>query len=150
MGPPKKQPSKCRNCLAFLCPCFFKEEDEFGGKLSLHNSLVTTKRKFKPWDKLDQAERKDRVDYLWKQTRRYFWQQVIMFRIAKSSEANIQVTVLEEDDMLMHNRGGNDEDDSEDPFEKWYLINQTKTLPQIWEMIMNAFTIYSLFATPFM
>jgi hypothetical protein len=53
MGPPKKQPSKCRNCLAFLCPCFFKEEDEFGGKLSLHNSLVTTKRKFKPWDKLD-------------------------------------------------------------------------------------------------
>jgi hypothetical protein len=71
-----------------------------------------------------------------------------MFRIAKSSEANIQVTVLDDEDMLVHNR--NDEDDGDDPFEKWYLINQNKTLPQIWEMIMNAFTIYSLFATPFM
>ena len=71
-----------------------------------------------------------------------------MFRIAKSSEANIQVTVLDDEDMLVHNR--NDEDDSDDPFEKWYLINQSKTLPSIWEMIMNAVTIYSLFATTFM
>lgn len=77
-----------------------------------------------------------------------------MFRITKSSEANIQVTVIDEDDMLENQvreegsasgAGFND-----DPFEKWYLINQTKTMPQIWEFIMNAFTIYSLFATPFM
>ena len=127
MGPPKKQISKCRSCLKCLCPCFVKDEDEFGGKLSLHNSLVTTKRKFKAWDSLDPEEKKDRIDYLWKQTRRYFWQQVIMFRIAKSSEANIQVTVLDDDDQLMQNR--NDEEDGDDPFEKWYLINQSKTLP---------------------
>lgn len=50
-----------------------------------------------------------------------------MFRIAKSSEANIQVTVLEDEDMLIQNR--NDEEDGDDPFEKWYLINQNKTLP---------------------
>lgn len=71
-----------------------------------------------------------------------------MFRIAKSSEANIQVTVIEDDDLLMNNNRG-DMEDGDDPFEKWYLINQTKTIPQIWEMVMNAFTIYSLFATPF-
>ena len=50
-----------------------------------------------------------------------------MFRIAKSSEANIQFTVLDDDDQLMQNR--NDEEDGDDPFEKWYLINQSKTLP---------------------
>jgi hypothetical protein len=71
-----------------------------------------------------------------------------MFRIAKSSESNIQVTIIEDDDMLLNNNR-NENEDGDDPTEKWYLINQTKTLPQIWEMIMNAFTIYSLFATPF-
>ena len=70
-----------------------------------------------------------------------------MFRIAKSSEANIKVQVLDDNDELSPIK---DPDDNDDPFEKWYLINQNKTLPQIWEMIMNAFTIYSLFVTPFM
>ena len=41
-------------------------------------------------------------------------------------------------------------EDGEDPFEKWYLINHKKNLPQIWEFIMNVFTIYSLVATPLM
>lgn len=70
-----------------------------------------------------------------------------MFRITKSSEANIQVTVIDEDEVLEQQR---QQEEGDDPFEKWYLINQTKTLPQIWEFIMNGFTIYSLFATPFM
>ena len=43
-----------------------------------------------------------------------------------------------------------DGEENDDPFEKWYLINENKTLPQIWEFIMNAFTIYSLVATPLM
>jgi hypothetical protein len=41
-------------------------------------------------------------------------------------------------------------EDGDDPFEKWYLINENKTAAQIWEFIMNAFTIYSLVATPLM
>jgi hypothetical protein len=41
-------------------------------------------------------------------------------------------------------------EDGEDPYEKWYLINQNKNIPQIWEFIMNVFTIYSLVATPLM
>jgi hypothetical protein len=71
-----------------------------------------------------------------------------MFRITKSNEANIQVTVMDEDDAAINDRL--DGDDGDDPFEKWYLINQNKTLPQIWEFVMNAFTIYSLVATPLM
>ena len=71
-----------------------------------------------------------------------------MFRITKSSEANIQVTVIDEDEVLENERIK--EEEAEDPMEKWYLINPAKTIPQWWEMIMNAFTIYSLFATPFM
>jgi hypothetical protein len=88
----KKPKSFCRRWF----PCCCQDDDEFGGKLSLHNSLVTTQRKFKSWELLDNEEKKDRIKYLWYQTRRYFWQQVIMFRIAKSSEANIKVQVLYE------------------------------------------------------
>ena len=65
---------------------------------------------------------KDRIHYLWQQTRRYFWQQVIMFRITKSNEANIQVTVMDEDD-LDTKRLEEVGEDGEDPYEKWYLIN---------------------------
>ena len=92
---------------------------------------------------------KDRIHYLWQQTWRYFWQQVIMFRITKSNEANIQVTVMDEDD-LDTKRLEEVGEDSEDPYEKWYIINQNKNIPQIWEFIMNVFTIYSLAATPLM
>jgi hypothetical protein len=55
--------------------------------------------------------------------------------------------VIDEDEVLEQQR---QQEEGDDPFEKWYLINQTKNLPQTWEFIMNAFTIYSLFATPFM
>jgi hypothetical protein len=44
-----------------------------------------------------------------------------MFRITKSNEANIQVTVMDEDDAAINDRL--DGDDGDDPFEKWYLIN---------------------------
>ncbi len=54
------------------------------------------------------------------------------------------------DDDDLNNQDRFDGEDGDDPFEKWYLINQNKTLPQIWEFIMNAFTIYSLVATPLM
>jgi hypothetical protein len=62
------------------------------------------------------------------------------------------VTVIDDDDILENQvrEDGGEAGVFEDPFEKWYLINQNKTMPQIWEFIMNAFTIYSLFATPFM
>ena len=73
-----------------------------------------------------------------------------MFRITKSNEANIQVTVMDDDDAADHQRLQGADDFDEDPFEKWYLINENKTMPQIWEFIMNAFTIYSLVATPLM
>ncbi len=56
---------------------------------------------------------------------------------------------MDDDDMANEDRYNNG-DDGDDPFEKWYLINGSKTMPQIWEFIMNAFTIYSLFATPLM
>ena len=71
-----------------------------------------------------------------------------MFRITKSNEANIQVTVMDDDEVLDHQRL--EDEDGNDPFEKWYLINMNKTIPQIWEFIMNVFTIYSLVATPLM
>ena len=71
-----------------------------------------------------------------------------MFRITKSNEANIQVTVMDDDDIADNQRLEGEEGD--DPFEKWYLINENKTAAQIWEFIMNAFTIYSLVATPLM
>ena len=72
-----------------------------------------------------------------------------MFRITKSNEANIQVTVMDEDD-LDTKRLEEVGEDGEDPFEKWYLINEKKNIAQIWEFIMNVFTIYSLVATPLM
>jgi hypothetical protein len=59
--------------LQTVLPCFFKKA-EFGQGLTLHHSLVTTKKKFKPWKQLGKDERKERIQYLWKQTRRYFWQ----------------------------------------------------------------------------
>ena len=70
-----------------------------------------------------------------------------MFRITKSSEANIQVTVIDEDEVYEQQR---QQEEGDDPQEKWYLINMTKQIPKMWEFIMYAFTIYSLFATPFM
>ena len=94
---------KCHNCLKAIkhaCACIFKKKDPFGEGLTLHHSLSTTRKKFKPWAQLNPEERHEKILYLWKQTRRYFWQQVIMFRIAKSSEANIQVTVIDEDEVL--------------------------------------------------
>ena len=72
-----------------------------------------------------------------------------MFRITKSNEANIQVTVMDEDD-LDTKRLEEVGEDSEDPYVKWYLINQNKNILQIWGLIMNVFTIYSLVATPLM
>jgi|LauGreDrversion4_2_1035121.scaffolds.fasta_scaffold59253_5 hypothetical protein len=50
-----------------------------------------------------------------------------MFRITKSNEANIQVTVMDDDDIPDSQRL--DGEDGDDPFEKWYLINENKTLP---------------------
>ena len=48
-----------------------------------------------------------------------------MFRITKSNEANIQVTVIDDDDMLENQlrEDGNGAAAADDPFEKWYLIN---------------------------
>lgn len=134
-------------CLQKVLPCFFKPADFFGEGLTLHHSLITTRRKFRPYEELSKEEKKEKIDYLWHQTRRYFWQQVIMFRITKSSEANIQVTVIDEDEVYEQQR---QQEEGDDPQEKWYLINMTKQIPKMWEFIMYAFTIYSLFATPFM
>lgn len=75
---------------------------------------------------MNKEEKKEKVDYLWLQTRRYFWQQVIMSRITKQNEANIQVTVIDEDDVLEQQRA---QEDGDDPFERWYLINSSKTFP---------------------
>jgi len=55
---------------------------------------------------------------------------------------------MDDDDIADNQRLEGEEGD--DPFEKWYLINENKTAAQIWEFIMNAFTIYSLVATPLM
>ena len=55
----------CTKCLECFFPCC-TNDDEFGGKLSLHNSLVTTKRKFNDWKLLDKEEKKERIKYLWK------------------------------------------------------------------------------------
>ena len=70
-----------------------------------------------------------------------------MSRITKSSEANIQVTVIDEDEVYEQQR---QQEEGDDPTEKWYLINPNKQIPAIWDFIIEAFTIYSLFATPFM
>lgn len=43
-----------------------------------------------------------------------------MFRIAKSSEANIKVQVIYENEDLNANK---DTESDEDRYEKWYLIN---------------------------
>ena len=72
-----------------------------------------------------------------------------MFRITKSNEANIEVTVMDEDD-LDTKRLEEVGEDGEDHYEKWYLINLNKNIPQIREFIMNVFTIYSLLASPLM
>jgi hypothetical protein len=60
-------------CVYTVLPCFFKRPEPFGESLSLHHSLVTTRKKFKPWHELSPEERKEKVKYLWLQTRRYFW-----------------------------------------------------------------------------
>ena len=43
-----KDKSCFKGCLEKVLPCFFKDKD-FGEKLTLHHSLITTKKKFKPW-----------------------------------------------------------------------------------------------------
>jgi hypothetical protein len=50
-----------------------------------------------------------------------------MLRITKSCEANIMITNIEDDDILLEQNRQNE--DGDDPFEKWYLINPNKTLP---------------------
>lgn len=52
--------------------------------------------------------------------------------------------IVEDDELFSSDKPNQDGE------EKWYLINEDKTLPQIWNMIMNCLTIYTLFATPFM
>ena len=52
--------------------------------------------------------------------------------------------IISEDDLLDTNQ------DEENDRVKWYLISSKGTLIQIWEQVMNAFTIYTLFTTPFM
>lgn len=95
-----EKPTQFQEFLTTVAPCVFKKKEAFGEGLTIHHSLITTRRKFKPWDQLTEEERKQKVQYLWFQTRRYFWQQVILSRIAKSNEANIQVTVIDEDEVL--------------------------------------------------
>ena len=56
-----------------VAPCIFKRKDFYGEGLSLHHSLITTRRRFKPWPLLTPEERKEKIQYLWLQTRRYFW-----------------------------------------------------------------------------
>jgi len=142
-----EKPSPLVSCLQKVLPCYFKKQDFFGEGLTLHHSLITTRRNFKPYETMTEEEKKEKIQYLWHQTRRYFWQQVIMSRITKSSEANIQVTVIDEDEVYEQQR---QQEEGDDPTEKWYLINPNKQIPAIWDFIIEAFTIYSLFATPFM
>lgn len=68
--------------------------------------------------------------------------------MTRSYQSEIKAIPIEEDDIL--NGDKNNDNQNKDPNEKWYLINESKTIPQAWEMIMNAFTIYTLFTTPFM
>jgi hypothetical protein len=69
-----------------------------------------------------------------------------MSRIASSSEANINVHII--DEKVLHHEKLYEDSDSEESQEKWYLINPKKTIPMIWDFLMNLFTIYSLVATP--
>lgn len=62
-------------------------------------------------------------------------------RLALQSE--VRPEEINEDDLDFENQNEVDQ-------YPWYLINEKKTLPEIWTLIMNLFTIYTLFFTPFM
>ena len=49
---------------------------------------------------MNQAERKEKVAYLWKQTRRFFWQQVIIQKIISSQNSEIKPSPIETDEYL--------------------------------------------------
>jgi len=54
-----------------------------------------------------------------------------MSRIASSSEANINVQII--DEKVMQHEKFYEGADSEESSEKWYLINPKKTIPMIWD-----------------
>ena len=108
------------------------------------DSLKSTKKKFKPWENMNPEEKKERIQYLWKQARRYHWQLRIMFRLSQiTAGGHGKGQLVEDDETLMTDNKG------EEDAEKWYLINEEKTVSQVWTMIMNFLTIYTLFTTPF-
>lgn len=48
----EEKPSKVMNCLQTVLPFVFKKPEAFGEGLTIHHSLITTRRKFKPWGEL--------------------------------------------------------------------------------------------------
>ncbi len=67
-----------------------------------------------------------------------------MNRMRQALESDVKAEEIDEDDLYRESEL-NEEDTT-----KWYLINETKLMPQVWTLIMNAFTTYTLFVTPFM
>lgn len=72
---------------------------------------------------MNAGERKERLAYLWRQARRYFWQQVIVTRMSRAYQQEKEPVLIDEDDLL-HTQAQADADPG-----KWYLINEKKTLP---------------------
>ncbi|CDW90866.1 cation channel family protein [Stylonychia lemnae] len=112
-------------------------------------SILKNRQEFKPWKEMNKIERKEKIKYLWGQIRRYFWQQVIIIRMKTALQSEVRVELVDDD------RG--DEGNSDDNLAsfypqikaKWYLINESYTMPQAWSFMMYIFTIYTLFATPY-
>ena len=60
-----EKPSPFAQCLQTLLPCYFKKQDFFGEGLTLHHSLITTRRNFKPYNTMTEEEKKEKIQYLW-------------------------------------------------------------------------------------
>jgi hypothetical protein len=56
-----EETNRFMECLYTILPCIFSRPEPFGEGLSLHHSLITTRRKFKPWHELSPEERKEKV-----------------------------------------------------------------------------------------
>jgi len=107
------------------------------------DAIKAQRQSFKPFKLMNAQEKQQRISYLWKQARRYFWQQVIITRMSRAYQIEKEPVIINEDELLDVNQ----DEDAETT--KWYLISNKGMLIQIWEQIMNAFTIYTLFTTPF-
>lgn len=101
---------------------------------------------------MTQEEKKEKRLYLWAQTRRYFWQQIIINRMRRALQSEVRVEPI--DDTAIDSDGNyvftqNHYLLREQEKIKWYMIDPAQSIPQGWSVIMYIFTIYTLFATPY-